>query len=72
MSGQTSSELEITALASATPATTKQPQSVAAPSSSATARVTDQPRLFELIVIMLREGGRPMTALSDCRAAFSW
>jgi hypothetical protein len=55
-------EKEITAPANATPATTKQPQSVTSPSSSVTARATDQPRLLELIVLMLREGGRPMTA----------
>src|SRR5215469_14764695 len=53
---------EITALANATPATPKQSQSVASPSSSATPRVTDQPRLIDLMVLMLREGGRPMTA----------
>jgi hypothetical protein len=55
-------EKEITALANATLTTTKQSQSVASPSSSAADRVTDQPRLIELIVLMLREGGRPMTA----------
>jgi hypothetical protein len=55
-------EKEITALADTTPATTKQSQSMASPSSSVTPRVPDQPRLFELIVLMLREGGRPMTA----------
>jgi len=57
-------EQEIAALEAATPATTKQPKTVAPPISSATARAASQPPLGERFVTMTR----PLLSLSQILA----